>query len=43
MRLLITARMPDDTLCRELQQREAEWTAAGIRTLRCIGDAEALA
>ena len=43
MRLLITARLPDDTLYRELQQREAEWTAAGIRTLRCIGDAEALA
>ncbi|HJR13782.1 MAG TPA: FAD-dependent oxidoreductase [Rhodanobacteraceae bacterium] len=39
--VLITARLPDDMLYRELQQREAEWTEAGIRTLRCIGDAEA--
>jgi dimethylamine/trimethylamine dehydrogenase len=37
----VTARLPDDALYRELQQREAEWANAGIHTLRCIGDAEA--
>lgn len=38
--VLITARLPDDALYRELQQREAEWTATGIRMLRDIGGAE---
>ena len=37
----VTARLPDDALYRELQRRETEWADAGIRTLRCIGDAEA--
>ncbi|MEW9624313.1 FAD-dependent oxidoreductase [Rhodanobacter geophilus] len=37
----VTARLPDDTLYRELQGREAEWSGAGIRSVRCIGDAEA--
>ncbi|MEW9571240.1 FAD-dependent oxidoreductase [Rhodanobacter sp. Si-c] len=37
----VTARLPDDALYQQLRQREAEWTDAGIRTLRCIGDAEA--
>jgi dimethylamine/trimethylamine dehydrogenase len=37
----VTARLPDDGLYQELCRREAEWTEAGIRTLRCIGDAEA--
>jgi dimethylamine/trimethylamine dehydrogenase len=37
----VTARLPHDALYRELQRREAEWADAGIRTLRCIGDAEA--
>ena len=37
----VTARLPDDVLYRELKQREAEWADAGIRSVRCIGDAEA--
>ncbi|MDW2980478.1 FAD-dependent oxidoreductase [Rhodanobacter sp. KK11] len=37
----VTARLPDDALYQELQQREAAWTDAGIRSVRCIGDAEA--
>jgi dimethylamine/trimethylamine dehydrogenase len=37
----VTARLPDDALYRELKQREAEWDGAGIRSVRCIGDAEA--
>jgi dimethylamine/trimethylamine dehydrogenase len=37
----VTARLPDDALHRELLRREPEWTDAGIRSVRCIGDAEA--
>lgn len=37
----VTARLPDDALYQELCRREAEWTDAGIRSVRCIGDAEA--
>ncbi|KRE86799.1 NADH:flavin oxidoreductase [Rhodanobacter sp. Soil772] len=37
----VTARVPDDALFQELQQREAAWAEAGIRSLRRIGDAEA--
>ncbi|MDE2315309.1 MAG: FAD-dependent oxidoreductase [Xanthomonadaceae bacterium] len=37
----VTARLPDDALWQELNRREAEWTGAGIRSVRCIGDAEA--
>ncbi|BFI95367.1 MAG: NAD(P)-binding protein [Rhodanobacter sp.] len=37
----VTARLPDDALFQQLRQREAAWADAGIRTLRCIGDAEA--
>ena len=37
----VTARLPDDALYQQLRQRAAEWADAGIRTLRCIGDAEA--
>lgn len=37
----ITARLPDDALYQDLLQREAEWANAGIRSVRCIGDAEA--
>jgi dimethylamine/trimethylamine dehydrogenase len=36
----VTARVPDDALYQELRRREAEWSAAGVRS-RCIGDAEA--
>ncbi|HEV2538548.1 MAG TPA: FAD-dependent oxidoreductase [Frateuria sp.] len=39
--LTVTARLPDDALYRQLEQREAEWEGAGIRSVRCIGDAEA--
>jgi dimethylamine/trimethylamine dehydrogenase len=37
----ITARLPDDALYQDLMMREAEWSAAGIHSIRCIGDAEA--
>ncbi|WP_130618811.1 FAD-dependent oxidoreductase [Dyella amyloliquefaciens] len=37
----VTARLPDDALYQSLLEREAEWTDTGIRSLRCIGDAEA--
>ena len=37
--LSITARLPDDALYHELAAREADWSAAGIRSVRCIGDA----
>jgi len=37
----VTARLPDDGPYQELCRREAEWSEAGIRSLRCIGDAEA--
>ena len=39
--LTVTARVPDDALHQELRQHEAAWSDAGIRSLRCIGDAEA--
>lgn len=39
--LSITARLPDDALHQEMAAREAEWSAAGIQSVRCIGDAEA--
>src|SRR5574337_280234 len=37
----VTARLPDDALHQDLLRREAEWADAGIRSVRCIGDAEA--
>jgi dimethylamine/trimethylamine dehydrogenase len=39
--VLVTSRLPHDALYQELLQREADWADAGIRSLRCIGDAEA--
>ncbi|WP_266182346.1 FAD-dependent oxidoreductase [Dyella humicola] len=39
--VLVTSRLPDDGLYQELLLREADWADAGIRSLRCIGDAEA--
>ncbi|MFI5239957.1 MAG: NADH:flavin oxidoreductase, partial [Gemmatimonadales bacterium] len=39
--LTITARLPDDVLHQALRARAAEWKAAGIDSVRCIGDAEA--
>lgn len=37
----VTARVPDDALYQELLLREAEWSAAGQLSPRCIGGAEA--
>lgn len=37
----ITSRLPDDALYQQLLQRQAHWGGAGIRSVRCIGDAEA--
>ena len=37
----VTMRLPEDALYQELLTREGEWQAAGIRQVRCIGDAEA--
>ncbi|MET3650751.1 FAD-dependent oxidoreductase [Dyella japonica] len=37
----VTSRLPDDRLFQELLQRQGDWADAGIRTVRCIGDAEA--
>ena len=39
--MLVTARLPNDDLYTELVRRRAEWTGAGISTVRVIGDAEA--
>ncbi len=39
--IAVTARLPHDGLYRELQALEAEGVASGIRSLRCIGDAQA--
>lgn len=39
--VMVTSRLPDDALYQALLLREAEWSLAGIRSLRCIGDAEA--
>ena len=37
--LTITARLPDDDLYQALMAREADWQAAGIRSVQCAGDA----
>ncbi|MBI3504294.1 MAG: FAD-dependent oxidoreductase [Proteobacteria bacterium] len=37
----VTARVPDDALLHDLEARRDEWSAAGVRTVRCIGDAHA--
>ena len=37
----VTARWPDDVLYQALLQRQGEWADAGIRSIRCIGDADA--
>jgi dimethylamine/trimethylamine dehydrogenase len=36
--VLVTARLPDDGLYRELVDRRDEWAGAGIRTVRAVGD-----
>jgi dimethylamine/trimethylamine dehydrogenase len=37
--LLVTARLPSDALFGELQQRRSEWSASGVRSVTCVGDA----
>jgi len=39
--LLVTARNPRDELYRDLQARRGDWPAAGIKSVRAIGDAHA--
>lgn len=39
--VMVTARRPHDDLYRELLARKADWAAAGVRSVRRIGDAEA--
>ncbi|MCA8966154.1 MAG: NADH:flavin oxidoreductase, partial [Planctomycetes bacterium] len=39
--VLVTSRLQDDGVWRDLVAREDEWAAAGIRSVRVIGDAEA--
>ena len=37
--VMVTARLPEDGLAQALLAREAEWAAAGIRSVQAIGDA----
>ena len=39
--VLVTSRLPDNGLCRELVARREEWDRARIETVQCIGDADA--
>jgi dimethylamine/trimethylamine dehydrogenase len=39
--VLVTSRMPNDSVWRELKVREKEWADNGIRTVKIFGDAEA--
>lgn len=39
--VLVTSRLPCDTLWQELKARESEWADAGIRSIQRIGDADA--
>ena len=39
--VLVTSRLPEDTLYRTLIGRQAEWSDNGIKSVRAIGDAEA--
>jgi dimethylamine/trimethylamine dehydrogenase len=39
--VIVGCRTPDDGLYRDLLARADEWRAAGIRDVRCIGDAQA--
>ncbi|WP_420546736.1 FAD-dependent oxidoreductase [Curvivirga sp.] len=38
--VLVTARDGNDDLWQELKARESEWEAAGIKSIKCFGDAE---
>jgi dimethylamine/trimethylamine dehydrogenase len=35
----VTARLPNDILLGQLQEREGEWADAGVKHVQCIGDA----
>jgi dimethylamine/trimethylamine dehydrogenase len=37
--LLVTARMPRDALFLALEERQSEWSARGVRSVTCVGDA----
>jgi dimethylamine/trimethylamine dehydrogenase len=37
--VLVTARLPDDQLYRDLKARESDWADAGIAAVKCAGDA----
>ena len=37
--VLVTARLPEDALAEELLARRAEWGAAGVLSVRAVGDA----
>ena len=37
--LLVTARLPVDGLCADLQERRDEWADGGLRSVRSVGDA----
>lgn len=37
--ILVTARLPNDTLFATLQERAGEWAAHGVRSVNCAGDA----
>lgn len=39
--ILVTARLPVDGLYRDLKARSSDWAAAGIESVRAIGDADA--
>jgi dimethylamine/trimethylamine dehydrogenase len=39
--VLVTMRDPGDALYRVLQARQGEWLAAGVGSVRCVGDAHA--
>ena len=37
--VVVTSRLPDDALAQTLHARAADWADAGVRDVRCIGDA----
>ena len=37
--VVVTSRLPDDALHQALLARQVDWTDAGVRDVRCIGDA----
>ena len=39
--VLVTSRLPNDQLYLDLKSRESEWAAAGVQTVRVVGDANA--